>query len=185
MAHNIDQTARQNGAAVYANTPAWHGLGVVLDHAPTAEEAISEAGLDWTVEKRPLLFASPNGATPIEGTFVTVRTDTEKPFGIVSDEYTPLQNAEAFDALSIVLQEAGLRYESAGALNGGSSIWLLARHPDRFEVAGDEVLRYVLLSTSHDGTGAVKIGETDVRVVCQNTLDLALGSKRGSWVSVR
>lgn len=61
MAHDIDQTKQANGAAVYANTPAWHGLGVVLDHAPTAEEALTAAGLDWTVEKRPLLFTGAAG----------------------------------------------------------------------------------------------------------------------------
>lgn len=184
MAHMIDQSVRKNGAAVYANSPAWHELGTVLDHAPTAEEAIVAAGLDWTVEKRPLLIPTSAGAAAIPSTFATVRTDTETALGIVSDEYEILQNVAAFDALSTVLQEEGLLYESAGSLEDGQRVWLLARHPEKFTVGGDETDRFVLLFNSHDASSKLRILPTAVRVVCQNTVDLALGRGRKVGVSI-
>ena len=187
MAHMIDTSVNANGAAFFANTPAWHGLGTVLDHPPTWEEAIKAASLDWRVEKRPLLFPSSDGSRsiPIENTFVTVRCDSEAALGLVSDEYEVFQNEDLFNAAGVVLQDHGLLYESAGALNDGQRIWILARHPKKFEVAGDKILRYVLGYAAHDGSGSILFGETDVRVVCNNTLTMALGSKRGAWISMR
>jgi phage/plasmid-like protein (TIGR03299 family) len=184
MAHRIDQTKDAKGSAMYANAPAWHGLGTVLDHAPTAEEAIVAAGLDWAVEKRPLMIPTSAGATAIPLTFATVRTDTEAALGIVSDSYRILQNAEAFDALSVVLQEEGLTYESAGALDDGARVWLLARHPEKFFLGGDDTDRYLLLFNSHDASSCVRIIETPVRCVCRNTIDIALKRGRGSGVSI-
>lgn len=177
MAHEIDTTTRKSGSAMYANKPAWHGLGTVLDHAPTAEEAIVAAGLDWLVEKSQVTYDFNGQTLEMPGRYVMTRQDTGAPLGIVSDLYQPLQNAEAFDALSLVLQEKGLKYESAGSLFGGKTVWLLARHPDVATIGGDAVERYVLLATTHDGTGSIWIQETDVRVVCNNTLTLAKTQK--------
>jgi phage/plasmid-like protein (TIGR03299 family) len=182
MAHEIDMT-REGGAAFYAFKPAWHGLGMVLDYTPTADVAIEKAGLDWQVELAKVQYVLPTIAgmryATAEGKFVTYRADTGAALGVVGDDYTPLQNREAFAALSTVLEEAGLVYESAGSLKGGRKIWLLARDPQDILIGIDAVRKYYLLTTAHDGSAMTRILPTGTRVVCANTLAIALNSKEG------
>lgn len=186
MSHEIDQTVNAQGSAVYAFMPAWHGLGTVLDHAPTAGEALAKAGLDWKVEKQPAYSLTKSGLVLIPSQWSITRTDLDKPLGVVGDDYTILQNSEAFDAMATVLEDNGLVYESAGALREGRSVWLLARSPESFKIVeGDEVVPYVLLSTSHVGKSAVRILGTSVRVVCANTERIALSGSSARGASIR
>ena len=170
MAHEISNV---NGfdEAFFALKPAWHGLGTVLDYAPTSEDAIREAHLNWEIEMQPVLTSS---GISIPDTFATVRTDCNAVMGVVGSRYKIVQNREAFDFLDSLLADGVMKYESAGALRGGRIVWLLARLPSVDTIAdGDDSQRYILFSTSHDGSAAIHAIPTSVRVVCANTLRIA------------
>ena len=112
--------------------------------------------------------------------FATVRTDSGDVLGVVGKRYRIVQNRDAFGFLDSLLQDGIMKYESAGALRGGRQVFLLARMPSVDEIVpGDNSLRYVLFSTSHDGTAAIHAVPTSVRVVCANTLRIATASSVG------
>ena len=187
MSHEIDFTTSRIGSAVYANEAAWHGHGTVLDHAPNAAEAISVAGLDWKVEKRAAYFVGDNGEMIRVPKMVhTVRVDVGAPLGYVGEGFSVLQNDEAFLAVDAVLQEEGIVYEAAGALQGGRRVWLLARNPaDALTAGGDKVEPYFLLYNGHDGLTTLSMTFTGVRVVCKNTVDAALAESDQKKTGVR
>ena len=179
--------------AMYANEPAWHGLGEIFDAggdlAPDSETAMRLAHLDWSVGlERLQIVGGQFDGKEVGGSFANVRQDTGAVLGVVGDRYKPLQNAEAFAFLDSLLQDGIMRYEAAMALNGGRKVVLLARMPSVDDIAeGDRTLRYIFLSTAHDGSGAVTLSPTAVRVVCANTLRLAEGKahRAGTLCSVR
>ena len=100
--------------------------------------------------------------------------------GVVSDRYRIVQNEEAFQFTDDLLGE-GVTYETAGSLQGGKKVWMLAKLPEKYIIAGDEVTPYLVFFHSHDGSSGVKVAMTPVRVVCQNTLNLALGTAKRIW----
>jgi phage/plasmid-like protein (TIGR03299 family) len=163
----------------------WHKQGTKLDNAATAAEAMAAAGLDWEVQLQPL-FTGPEKTVLVKGRFAACRMDRlGQPdggqLGVVGRAFTPLQNREAFTFLDPVVGEKAAIYDTAGSLRGGRQVWLLAKLPGgEIRVVGDDVTeKYILLSNGHDGTNAVRIGLTPVRVVCQNTLTLALKGMQG------
>lgn len=178
MAHEISMVGSNVGEAFFALKPAWHGLGTVLDHVPTSAEAITAAHLDWTVGLEEVKTSS---GRLIEGSRATVRMDTGDPLGLVSERYKIVQNREAFEFLDSLVADGAMTYESAGALKGGRSVWMLGRMPSvDFIADGDACQRFVLFSTTHDGSGGIQAIPTATRVVCANTLAIALkGQKRG------
>jgi phage/plasmid-like protein (TIGR03299 family) len=178
--HAISQRSDGTAEAMYALQPAWHGLGTVVDHAPTSAAAFKLAGLDWDVLTRPLFYGGvgDNGEdtyNPVKGRVATVRADTGLCLGVVSSKYTVVQNSELFAWCDKLVNTGDVRYESAGALKDGRIVWLLARLEGKtdFVTDGDKLARYLCMYNSHDGTNAVTIVPTDVRVVCWNTLSLA------------
>ena len=180
MSHEISVRRDGRAEAVYALEPARHGLGTVIDHAPSSAEAFKLAGLDWDVETRPVFRRRiEDGGKEIYETipnrFETVRTDTMETLGIVSGIYKVVENAEAFQFVDKLVGTGDVRYESAGALKGGRIVWLLARLPDQHDYVtdGDQLARYLLFYNSHDGSNSVTIMPTSVRVVCCNTISLA------------
>jgi phage/plasmid-like protein (TIGR03299 family) len=171
----------QNGQAsmFYIDEVPWHGLGTKLDKPATAQEAITAAKLDWQVKKLPLFAGSKR--IPVPDRFAVVRKSgnliarTDPVLGVVSNEYTPLQNREAFAFFDPIVGQDAAIYHTAGALGQGERVWILAKLPGHIRVVGDDVAeKYLLLSNSHDGKSSVQIKFTPVRVVCQNTLTLAL-----------
>ena len=151
----------------------WHHLGVVLDRHPASiGEALRLAGLDWRVVQQPLALADEQH-TPVDGHVANLRSDTGQLLGIVSSDYTVVDNARAFAFLASLIGTE-LRFETAGSLWGGRQVFVTAELPDHIEVGGDAVRRYVLVSTWHTGTGAVRAAVTPIRVVCNNTLRAAL-----------
>jgi|SRR5579872_1305796 len=161
----------------FASKPAWHGLGDVLDHAPDGATMRRKAHLEWSVEMQEVQTA---GGVKIPDTFATVRTDTGAVLGVVGSRYQIVQNSDAFDFLDSLLQDGVMKYESAGALRGGRIVWALARLPSVDEIAeGDNSLRYVLFTTSHDGSASIHAIPTSVRVVCANTLRIATAGDIG------
>ena len=161
----------------------WHGLGHVLDTAPSCADAIKLAGLDWRVDLCPMFTTIPgvDMQVPIPAQRAVVRADNRAILGVVGEGFAPLQNADAFAFFEPLVAEGLLSLETAGALREGRRVWIMARIPgDPAEiVAGDTVDRYVLMCHGHDGSLALRAGFNPVRVVCQNTLSLALDSGDG------
>jgi phage/plasmid-like protein (TIGR03299 family) len=166
----------------YAGKTPWHGLGTPVEKALDSLEAIKMAGLDWQVEKKPLFtnMGSDENYIPMPTDWIaTVRTSDNTPLGVVTDKYQPVQNSEAFTFTDILVGE-NCRYETAGSLRNGQQIWLLAKLPES-KILGDAMDNYLVFTNSHDGKGSIRIAMTPVRVVCQNTLNIALREAKRSW----
>ena len=157
----------------------WHGLGRIVMDAPASRDALELAGLDWQVESRNIY--SDQGSV-ISGFRTNVRSTDDTVLGVVSDRYRIVQNEEAFQFTDELLGE-GVTYETAGSLQGGKKVWILAKLPEKYIIAGDEVTPYMVFFNSHDGSSGVKVAMTPVRVVCQNTLNLALCSAKRIWTA--
>ena len=161
---------------MYTREKPWHGLGTKVMEAPTSADAIRLAGLNWTVEPKPVYDGE---GTPIPGWVANTRSSDGKVLGLVTTRYKVVQNADAFSFTDHLIG-GDVRYETAGSLREGKQVWLLAKMPSA-KVAGDEVEPYLCFTNTHDGTGAVRVCMTPVRVVCNNTLNLALSSAMRSW----
>lgn len=161
----------------YVRKVPWHGLGTKVMEAPTSSEALSLAGLDWNVIQKPIVTED---GIPVPGFKANLRDVDEKVLGVVTDRYKVVQNTDAFSFTDELLGE-GVTYETAGSLQEGRRTWLLAKLPQRYIISGDEITPYLVFMNSHDGTGAIKAAMTPVRVVCQNTLNLALSTAKRAW----
>jgi phage/plasmid-like protein (TIGR03299 family) len=167
---------------MYVSEVPWHKLGTALAKPATAAEAIRAAQLDWTVIKAPLQCKVDHRLPPVPDRFAVVRSDStpESPqpvLGIVGSNYTPLQNRDAFSWFDAIVGEGAAIYHTAGALGDGERVWILAKLPGEIRVVGDDVTdKFLLLSNSHDGSASVQVKFTPIRVVCQNTLTMALRS---------
>lgn len=161
----------------YVRQAPWHGLGRNVKEALNSREALRAAGLDWTVEQSKIYTDNNQEVT---GFRANIRSSDQSILGIVSNRYSVVQNDEAFSFTDALLGE-GVRYETAGSLNNGKKVWMLAKLPDKFQLLDDEVCPYLVFSNSHDGSGCIKVAMTPIRVVCQNTLNLALKSTKRSW----
>jgi phage/plasmid-like protein (TIGR03299 family) len=158
----------------------WHGLGVSVDSALNSAEALQQSGLDWRVNQRPIMT---DDGTPILGYKANIRQTDDKILGVVTDRYKVVQNHDAFAFTDALLGE-GVTYETAGSLNGGRKIWLLAKLPERYNIMGEDVEPYLVFHNSHDGSGSIKVCMTPIRVVCQNTLNLALTQAKRIWTTI-
>ena len=154
----------------------WHGLGTMVSEAPTSEEALRLGGLDWNVIQKPIY----TNCGLVEGYKANVRDTDHTVLGVVTDKYRVVQNKEAFQFTDNLLGE-GVRYETAGALQNGRKVWLLARLPREYVISGERISPYLVFSNAHDGTGAIKVAVTPIRVVCNNTLNLALSTAKRSF----
>ncbi len=158
----------------------WHGLGKIVMEAPTSKDALRLAGLDWNVVQEPI-YTEFNEV--VEGYKANVRDSDRKVLGVVSDRYKVVQNADAFSFTDELLGK-GVRYETAGSLQEGKKVWLLARLPREYIIGGERISPYLVFSNTHDGSGSVKVAVTPVRVVCNNTLNLALDTASRSFSMV-
>ncbi|MEX1138922.1 MAG: DUF932 domain-containing protein [Bacteroidota bacterium] len=173
MGHNLNINNRKASMMYVGETP-WHRLGTKLDKPATAEEAIEAAGLGFTVQLMSLKTADAD--IRVEKHFATVRMDTFQALGVVGSRYVPIQNKDAFTMFDALVGEGEAIYHSAGALGKGERIWLLAKLPDYIRVNGNDIVKkYLLLTNSHDGSEVVRVKLTPIRVVCENTLAVALG----------
>ncbi len=161
----------------YTREKPWHGLGVQVDDAPTSEDALWLAGLGWKVLQKEIYT---EGRIQIPGYKANVRDTDGRVLGVVTDRYKVIQNEEAF-AFTDALLGKGVRYETAGSLQDGKKVWLLARLPKEYRIAGERICPYLVFSNTHDGSGAVRVAITPIRVVCNNTLNLALQTAKRSW----
>lgn len=165
--------------AAFALKPAWWDASgeYVLDHVPNSEEMLKAAHLDWQVEKQPIYD---DDGRRIPGFATTIRSDTGLHLGVMSDSYQVVQNRDAFRFMDDLLRDGIMRYEAAGALRSGRTVWVLARMPGVDTIAeGDNLQRFVLWLNSHDATGSLFAIPTSVRVVCANTATTAIRGQRG------
>lgn len=174
MAHNIE-------TMMSVRLKPWHyemtkDVTKIIQEAPNSYDALVAAGLDWTVEGKPIYDA--NGRM-INGFKANTRSSDGKVLGVVSNRYQIVQNIDAFQFTDNLIG-GDVRYETAGSLLGGKKIWMLAKLPEK-KVAGDAVDSYICFTNSHDGSGAVKAIMTPIRVVCNNTLNMALNGAKRSW----
>lgn len=187
MSHEITDT---DGAFFGGRQPAWHGLGTVIDaDVVTTHEAITLAGLDWTVEQHPVVAwvertDLDDEIIPANGYTANVRSDTRTVLGVVSDRYVPVQNTEAFAFMDELLGGGDAHWHTAGSLQGGRKVWMLARLNRDIMIGGEETERidpYICLATSHDASLALSVYTTPIRVVCMNTLRWSLQRTRNVW----
>ena len=172
---------------MYVGEKPWHGEGTKLDNVATSAEAIVASGLNWNVEKRKIYVMNNEKAIEIPRKFATVRADNNEVLGVVGNVYTALQNKDAFSFFDAIVGVKEAMYHTAGSLGKGERVWILAKLPGYVEVAKDDIVdKYVLLANSHDGTSAIEMMWTPIRVVCQNTLNFAMqGADRSTKVSLR
>lgn len=163
-------------AAYGANTPAWHQKGLVFPGFATTPEILRLGKVDWLVEKQPVFLGS---GVAVPSHFAIVRVPDQKLLGMVKGRYQPIQNHMGFEFCDFLLAEKQARWEAAMSLRGGSQVvGLLELTESGVEIRkGDKHYHYITVLLSHDGTSAVRIFPTDVRVVCANTLALAMGSR--------
>lgn len=161
----------------YVRETPWHGLGTKVLTAPTSKDALELAGLNWQVVQEPIYTQTEE---LIEGYKANVRDSDRQVLGVVTDRYKVVQNEDAFAFTDALLGE-GVRYETAGSLQGGKKVWLLAHLPNEYIISGERISPYLVFSNTHDGSGAIKVALTPIRVVCQNTLNLALNTAKRSW----
>lgn len=152
----------------------------LIQEAPNSKEALVAAGLDWSVISEPVY--QENGLL-IPGYKANVRDKDNMVLGIVSTRYKVVQNTEAFEFTDSLIGDTEfgeVRYETAGSLCNGKKVWLLAKMPTR-KVLDDDIDPYICFANSFDGTGAVQVCATPVRICCSNTLNLALNTAKRKW----
>lgn len=159
----------------------WLGIGEIIEHADTSAEVIKLANLDWQVKQAPS-YIDVEGVRIPTGYTINYKDDDNSILGVVGKNYKVVQNDEAFAFTDELVgnDEMPVSYETAGMLFGGKMVWMLAKMPST-TIVGDEFERYFLFSNSHDGTSAVRCCLTNIRVVCKNTLNLALREAKRSW----
>lgn len=169
MAANVETMA------YYGDMP-WHGIGTKVDNLMTADECLVTAGLDWTVSKEKIFAEVDDKKVFIPNKYATVRSTDRRPLGVVGASYKPVQNVDALNFMDALTETGEAKYETAGSLQFGRIVWVMAKIPNGAGV--DPVEKFLLCTTSHDGTSPVMVTATPVRVVCNNTLNAALrGSK--------
>lgn len=183
MAHLIDMTGGRANMAYAGETP-WHGLGQELTHGASIDQWRVEAGLDWAVERSQVQFKPVGKQVFVKGeSEVLYRNDTFAQLGIVTDRYKIVQPGEVLEFFRDIVGTGGLELETAGSLDGGRKVWAMARTGNIMSIRGqDRVEGYLLLSTSFDGSMATRAQFTSVRVVCNNTLQIATASSKGAIV---
>ncbi len=190
MAHELEMINGMAQMFSVVETP-WHHLGKIIRTAPTVEEGIKLAGLDWTVSRRNIFHAEnmmgeSSSLAEVPTHRAIVRDSDQTILGVVGKDYTPLQNSEAFNFFEPFINTGLASLETAGSLRGGSRIWVLAQlNRDPMEIVkGDAVRKFLLLSNGHDGTMAVRVGFTPIRVVCANTLAMSHDGKGSQLLRV-
>lgn len=160
----------------YTNEVPWHGLGYRVDGKTikSVEAMLKAAKIDWTVEKKPLFLADGTEAPAS----ALVRSIDQSILDVVGNGYVPVQNAEAFAFFHDFVEAGDATMETAGSLKNGQYVWGLANLGDAFTLRGDDTVKgYVLVGCPHQQGRSLILKFTTVRVVCNNTLTLALNSQ--------
>lgn len=192
MAHELETLANGQTAFASARETAWHRLGTVTDQAMTAEEIMNKAWLgNWQVRKIRIEgteLAADGTETRIEcdEKRMTVRTNPAtgevEYLGIVSADYGTVQNEQVADILNTLVDQSGAHFETAGSMRGGKEVFVTMKLPDAMRIAGvDDMNLYLAATTSHDGTRALRVDATPIRICCANTQRAAFASSVGHY----
>ncbi len=177
MAHEISSMA-------YVGATPWHGLGNQLTEQQPINIWLKEAGMDWTIEQSDVLFNADNAALhirPYSDSKVLFRSDSLTPLSVVSNRYKVVQPHEVLNFYKDLVSVGGFELETAGVLKGGRKLWALAKTGQESRIKGnDRIKAYLLLATSCDGTLCTTAQFTSVRVVCNNTLQMATRDSSGA-----
>jgi phage/plasmid-like protein (TIGR03299 family) len=186
MAHNLEITTE--GASFFTvRELAWHKLGKVFEERLTTQEAIVAANMNYEVGIVPNYAEIPTNDDGIKykrtpNSFATYRKDNNTVFGAVGGRYEVVQNWEAFDFLDSIISERAAIYETGGVLGVGETIFITAKLPEQMILSDSEAIEnYLLFTMSHDGTSSIQVLFTPVRVVCNNTLTLALSQTKNVY----
>ena len=168
---------------MFVGATPWHGLGNQVDSDINVADAIVAAGLDWEVGLKDLQTVD---GVPVNHRATYRKTDGSI-LGVVGPRYTPLQNRDSFDWFQPFLDAGECALHTAGSLHSGQKVWVLAQlNRDNSEIVpGDDVSKFILLSNSHDGTTAIRVGYTPIRVVCANTLAWAHSASDSKLIRIR
>jgi phage/plasmid-like protein (TIGR03299 family) len=189
MAHeiHITETGKAAMAFVGNRSEIWHGLGNELTVGSSIETWQTEAGMDWEINSSPVVFGDQE-SMPHEfgGKQILYRSDTKAPLSMVSSRYKVVQPKEVMEFFRSLTEDAGMQLNTAGVLFGGQRFWALADTAHELKVGGKDLVKgYLLLSTSCDGTLATTAQFTSCRVVCNNTLNIALEDGKKTRVSTK
>jgi len=183
MAHEIEMINGKAQMAYVGETP-WHGLGVRVPADLTPDQMLEAAGLDWSVEKVPA-FAKVGGKNVSIGQSALVRQSDNRILDVVSDDWNPVQNSEAFEFFNDFIAEGDMEMHTAGSLKDGQIVWALAKIKDGFTINGsDEIESYLHFTNFHKYGFSTDVRFTPIRVVCNNTLTLSLNSKVERFVKI-
>lgn len=172
MSHEIEYRNGKHSIA-WCNQVPWHGLGKQVPDDLTPEQMLEAAGLDWSVDKKPLYVKIENKDIPCDD-YALVRSDDNKILDVISKDWEPLQNAEAFGFFHEFIMAGNMKMDTAGSLKGGKIVWGLAKIDHSFELfGGDQVENYLLFTNPHQYGKSIDIRITTIRTVCWNTLTLA------------
>lgn len=183
MAHEIYEMSEGRSSIGYVNEVPWHGLGQKINEDAPLEVWVKQAGLDWEIQKKPLLIdlnpeavAQKKKRNLIEyfDRVALVRSDNQQPLSIMSPNYKIVQPIEILEFYRNLIATGGFKMDTAGSIFHGRKIWALAKIGKEVTIKGDKLEGYLLLSTSCDGTMATTAQFTSVRVVCNNTLTMAV-----------
>tara|TARA_Y100000114_G_scaffold155466_1_gene179745 strand:+ start:7640 stop:8578 length:939 start_codon:yes stop_codon:yes gene_type:complete len=173
MAHAVETMA-------YAGELPWHGLGVKVADDLTPREMQEAAGLDWSVEKLPMVAKAGDEEIRIPTQQALVRSTDKKVLSVIGQNWEPVQNDEAFDFFVDFVKQGNMQMHTAGSLQDGKMVWALAKVDDDFELFnGDKIESYLLFSNPHQYGKSIDVRFSPIRVVCNNTLTMALNGKVG------
>ena len=176
MAHEIEMVNGVAQMAYVGDTP-WHGLGKRVPADLTPEQMLEAAGLDWTVEKVPAYVTIDNKKVSVNHSAL-VRSSDNQILDVVSNDWNPVQNLEAFEFFNDFVIKGDMEMHTAGSLKGGQIVWALAKVKESFDVfGGDTVESYLHFSNFHKYGFSTDVRFTPIRVVCNNTLTLSLNTK--------
>lgn len=207
MAANIAIGRNQSAMFASLREPAWHKQGIVFQEPVSGREMLKLAQLDFEVQSCPIFgnvrvetgkevavgwdtatdtpvmgreVSAEARAEEVDGVRGIYRNDTGVILGLASEKYEMFQNREMVEVMDAIAKDSGLVYEVAGGLGKGERVWVLANIPDlSYDIKGDQMKSYLLVQTSHDGSSALNIQPTTIRVVCQNTLRMAMIARKG------
>jgi phage/plasmid-like protein (TIGR03299 family) len=175
MAHEIE-FINDVAQMAYAGETPWHKLGTKVPADLTPDQMLEAAGLDWNVTKIPA-FATIGGEQVSVGHSALVRESDNKLLDVVSNDWNPVQNSEAFDFFNEFVMAGDMQMNTAGSLKGGTVVWGLAKVNESFELfKGDKIDSYLLFTNFHKYGFSTDVRFTPIRVVCNNTLTLSLSS---------
>lgn len=184
MAHELEMINGQ-AAMAYAGDVPWHGLGVKVSNDLTPEQMLNAAGLNWTVDPVEL-FAEVGDRRLPTGHRALVRSSDQRVLDVITDDWNPVQNADAFEFFNDFVAAGDMEMHTAGSLKDGKIVWALAKVKESFELFGgkDKVDAYLHFTNPHSYGQSIDVRFTPIRVVCNNTLTLSLNTKSKNMVKV-